>query len=104
MFNSQAAVWLPYQIASTTPCPVHSLLPDTSADGRILQRDASGSKLVPRRSTHVYFSTLSKAFFDIPSGTGAETLGVRTARNTNEDVRRLLVNHRLHSTFGFSEG
>jgi len=43
-------------IASTTPCPVHSLLPATSADGCTLQGDAPGLKLLPRRS----FSALSK--------------------------------------------
>ena len=57
------------------------------------RRDAAGSKLVPRRSTPVYFSILNKAFFGAPSGTGAERLGVRTAWNT---IRHLLVNHGLH--------
>src|SRR5258706_2879894 len=57
------AVWLLYQIASTTPCLVHSLLLATPADGCTLQGDIPGLQLLPRRRTPLYFSTLNKAFF-----------------------------------------
>ncbi len=52
-----------YQIASTTPCLVHSLLLATPADGCTLQGDIPGLQLLPRRRTPLYFSTLNNAFF-----------------------------------------
>src|SRR5882757_1987222 len=48
--SPQIAVWLLCQIASTTPCSVHSPLPATSADGCTLHGDAPRLKLLPRRS------------------------------------------------------
>ena len=49
-YSPQTAVWQLYQIVSTTPCSVHSLLPATSANGLTLQGHATGLKLLPQRS------------------------------------------------------
>src|SRR5258706_14099517 len=96
------AVWLLYQIASTTPCLVHSLLLATPADGCTLQGDIPGLQLLPRRRTPLYFSTLNKGFFAGLSGTSSQVFGVRAAWNADEDALRLLASHQLHSTFEFS--
>ena len=69
---------------------------------RTLQCDAPGLELLHRRRTPLCSSTLNKTSFAGLSGTSTQRLGVRTAWNTDEDVRRVLAPHQLHSTFEFS--
>ena len=81
---------------------MHSFSSSTSADGCTLQGDAPDLKRPPRRRTPLYNSTLKKAFLAGPSGSSARRFGVRTAWNIDEDVRRSLETHHLHSIFEFS--
>ena len=102
LFTTHATVLPVYQIPSTTPRPVHSLSSATSTDACTLRGDAPGLKPLPRRRTPLYISTLKKAFFAGPDGSSARRFGVRTAWNIDEDVRRSLADHHLHSIFEFS--
>ena len=87
-----------YQIVPTTPRPVHSLSPAGSADGYTFQGDAPPElKLHPGAAR----PSTQKGLPCWPSGSGAGSFRVRTAWNTDEDVRRPLATQHLHSVFEF---
>jgi len=78
--HAHATVLPLYQIASTTPRPIHPRSPANSADADecILQGgDILDLKLFSRRRTPLYTNTLEKAFFSSPSGPSTRGFGVR---------------------------
>jgi len=81
---------------------MHSISPATSIDECTLQGDTLGLKLLPRHHKLLYAGTLKKAVFSRLSGSSTRKIGLQTVWNIDEDVRRALTTHHLHSAVEFS--